>query len=75
MFFLSGSESGLLKIAMDEASKQYMAFTMGNLGHMPFGLCNGPATFHRFMQNCLGQLNLAYCLIYLDDVIVFSKMK
>ena len=24
------------------------------------------------MQNCLGKLNLIYCLIYLDDVIVFS---
>ena len=27
------------------------------------------------MQNCLGELNLMYCLIYLDDVIVFSKTK
>ena len=26
------------------------------------------------MQNCLGELNLTYCLIYLDDVIVFSEM-
>ena len=24
------------------------------------------------MQNCLGELNLTYCLIYLDDMIVFS---
>ena len=27
------------------------------------------------MQNCLGELNLIYCLIYLHDVIVFSKME
>ena len=26
------------------------------------------------MQNCLGELNLTYCLIYLDDMIVFSEM-
>ena len=26
------------------------------------------------MKNCLGELNLTYCLIYLDDMIVFSEM-
>ena len=51
-------------------------FTVGNLGfckcnHMPFGLCNVPVTFQRLMQICMGKLNLIYCLIYLDDLIVF----
>ena len=63
---------------MDEALKQYTAFTVGNLGffecnRMPFGLCNVPATFQQLMQNCMGELNLVYCLIYLDDLIVFSR--
>ena len=40
---------------------------------MPYGLCHAPATFQRLMQNCLGELNLMYALIYLDDVIVFSR--
>ena len=63
---------------MSEESQQYTAFTVGSLGvyeflRMPYGLCNVPTTFQRLMQNCLGELNLTYALIYLDDVIVYSK--
>ena len=63
---------------MEEASKQYTAFTVGNLGFfkcdcMPFGLCNVLATFQRLMQNCLHELYLIYCLIYLDDIIMFLQ--
>ena len=71
--------SGFWQVSMDEESKQYTAFTSGSMGlyeceSMPFGLCNTPPTFQRLMQNCLGELNLTYCLIYLDDMIVFSEM-
>ena len=71
--------SGFWQVPMDEESKQYTAFTLGSMGlyeceSMPFGLCNAPSTFQRLMQNCLGELNLTYCLIYLDDEIVFSEM-
>ena len=67
-----------LQIKMDEASKQYTPFTVGNLGvlecnPMPFGLCNAPVTFQRLMQTCLGELNLIYCLIYLGDIIMFLQ--
>ena len=70
-------KSGFWQIKMDESSKQYTAFTIGNLGFfecdcMPFRLCNAPATFQWLMQNCLGELNLIYCLIYLDDIVIFS---
>ena len=27
------------------------------------------------MQDCLGKLNLIYCLIYLDDIIIFLQME
>ena len=43
-------KSRFWQIRMDEASKQYTTFTLGNLGffecsRMPFGLCNALATF------------------------------
>ena len=68
-------KSGFSQIKMEEASKQYTTFTVGNLGLfkcnlMLFGLCNMLVTFEWFMQNCLGKLNLIYCLIYLDNLIV-----
>ena len=34
---------------------------------------NAPATFQRMMETCLGDLHLNWCLIYLDDIIVFAK--
>ena len=78
-FSMFDMNSGFWQVPMDEESKQYTAFTLGSMGlyeceSMPFGLCNAPPTFHRLMQNCLGELNLTYCRIYLDDVIVFSNM-
>ena len=72
-------KSGFWQVKMAEESHQYMAFTVGSLGiyefpRMPYRLCNTSATFQHLMQNCLGELNLQYALIYLDDVIVYSRM-
>ncbi|XP_071144097.1 uncharacterized protein [Mytilus edulis] len=40
---------------------------------MPFGVCNGPATCQRLMELVLHGLQWQICLIYLDDIIVFSN--
>ena len=77
-FSLMDFKLGFWQIKMALGSQQYMAFTVGNLGfyeftHMLFGLCNAPATFQHLMQNTLGELNLMYCVIHLDDVIVFGR--
>lgn len=39
---------------------------------MPFGLCNTPATFQRFIDRILAGLQWETCLVYLDDIIVLG---
>ena len=63
---------------MHKESKLLTAFTTGPLGfyeciRIPFRLTNAPATFQRLMETCLGDLNLHWCIIYLDDIVIFSK--
>ena len=66
------------QVELGEEAKPLTAFTMGPLGFwecgcMPFGLTHAPATFQRLMDSCLGELHLNWCIIYLDDIIVFSQ--
>ena len=71
-------KAGYWQVEMSEESIPYTAFMVGPLGfyecvRMPFGLTNALATFQRLMESCLGDLHLKYCIIYLDDIIIFSK--
>ena len=71
-------QSGYWQVEMTEASKPLTAFTVGPLGfykcvRMPFGLTNAPATFQHLMETCLGEMHLKWHIVYLDDIIVFSK--
>ena len=71
-------KAGYWQVEMEETSIPYTAFTVGPLGFyecvcMPFGLINAPATFQHLMESCLGDYHLKYCIIYLDNIIIFSK--
>ena len=53
-------------------------FTVGLLGfyecdRMSFGLTYAPATFQQLMETCLRDLNLNWCIIYFDEIVIFSK--
>lgn len=40
---------------------------------MPFGLCNAVSLFQRLQDKILAGLNWFTCLVYLDDIVVFSQ--
>ncbi|KAJ9512911.1 hypothetical protein QJQ45_029113, partial [Haematococcus lacustris] len=40
---------------------------------LPFGLCNAPATFQRLMNDVLHDLLDDCVLVYLDDILIFSR--
>lgn len=68
--------SGFHQIEIDKNDIQKTGFSTQN-GHyefkrMPFGLKNAPSTFQRVMDNILRGLNNEICLVYLDDIIIFS---
>lgn len=77
-FTVLDMKSGYYQVEIAEEHKERTAFTVGPLGffeynRLPFGLTNSPATYQRIMQDVLGDLHMRTCLIYLDDVIIFSK--
>lgn len=71
--------SGYHQIHMHPDSIECTAFTTPD-GHyeflrMPFGLKNTPSTFQRLMNNVLREHLSKICLVYLDDIIVYSNNK
>ena len=71
-------QSGYWQVELTEVSRPLTAFTVGPLGFcecvwMPFGLANMPATFQNLMESCLGEMHFKWCIIYMDNINVFSK--
>ena len=69
--------SGYWQVEMEHASREHTAFiTYGGLYEflvVPFGLTGAPSTFERLMECVLRNLTYKICLIYLDDILVYSK--
>ncbi|KAM7296981.1 retrovirus-related Pol polyprotein from transposon 17.6, partial [Ixodes scapularis] len=69
-------KSGYWQIEVDERDREKTAFVtpdgLYEFKVMPFGLCTAPATFQRVMDTVLAGLKWQSCLVYLDDVVVFS---
>ena len=69
--------SGYNQVAVEENDKHKTAFTtpfgLYEFNTMPFGLCNAPATFQRLMQHCFRDEVFQLLLVFLDDIIVFSR--
>jgi hypothetical protein len=69
--------TGYWQVPIAEEDRAKTGFVTKN-GHwewiaMPMGLTNAPATFQRVMNLILHGLNWKSCLVYLDDIIVFSS--
>lgn len=69
--------SGYFQIPIHENDKPKTAFikTTGlwEFNVLPMGLTNAPPSFQRTMYNLIVNSREHYCLVYLDDIIIFSK--
>ena len=69
------ASSGYLQVDLEESSKKYTAFRVGNRCYvwkkMAFGLGSAPSTWARLMQLALSGVKNTY--VYMDDIIVYAN--
>ncbi|PIK46862.1 hypothetical protein BSL78_16279 [Apostichopus japonicus] len=66
---------GYWEIPLSEAAKRISAFVtpcgLYQYTVMPFGMKNAPATFQRFINTLVGDLQ--GCSVYIDDIVIYSQ--
>ena len=69
--------SGFTQLEMSDESKEYTAFRshrgLYQFKRLPFGYRNGPSVFQRVMQEVLAPYLWTFTLVYIDDIVIFSK--
>ena len=69
--------SGFTQLELDPEDVEKTAFRthrgLFQFKRMPFGLRNGPSIFQRVMQGILSPYLWLFCLVYIDDIVVYSK--
>jgi hypothetical protein len=69
--------SGYWQIPIREEDKQKTAYSTSSgrweYNVLPMGLTNAPAAFQKNMETMLAGLTWKSCIVYIDDVIIYSK--
>ena len=69
--------NGYWQVEVAEEDREKTAFTTGRGLYqwraMPMGLTNSPATFQRMMELILRGLPWHICMVYLDDILIYSR--
>lgn len=69
--------SGYWQVALHKEDKEKTTFSVGSglykFNVMPFGLTNVLASFQWNMEALLGGLTWSCCLIYIDNIIIYSQ--
>ncbi|CAF3104286.1 unnamed protein product [Rotaria sp. Silwood2] len=70
-------KSGYFQLPIHESDKEKTAFItqdgLWEFNVLPQGIMNGPLTFQRTMHNLLGYGRWDYVMVYLDDILIFSR--
>ena len=69
--------SGYWQIPVAPPDREKTAFVtpdgLFEFNYMPFGLCNAGATFQRTMDRILAEFRWQFCIVYIDDVLIYSR--
>ena len=76
-FTVLDCKMGYWSIPLHPETKHKTAFTsylgLYEWNVMPFGLSNAPGSFQSYLQNILGSMFYKNALVFIDDIIIYSK--